>query len=624
MRSPATSLLLLGVLVASGLIYAATSTPLADIPAHLFFLGLSFLLYFLSYLFGAKSWHLWSGSRVLTLLLLVGAFLRLGAAMAPTSLSDDVYRYAWDGEILARGDNPYRDTPSKLHRAERGVPGLYESLNSEEFHSVYPPLSQCLFALGVKVSRLFSVSSDRALRILFGLFDLTTIWLLFVLAGRLGIGRHRVALYAWNPLVVWELVGGGHTEALLLPFLAATLIAAITAKPIRFGLALGAATLAKLTVLPLAPVLGWYLWRRTSFRTALLATAVCVAVLTIGFAPFWFGGLVGNLGDSFSLYYGHFVFNAPVFDISRWALGYKEGITPNVSSAIMPWFQLGIMASIIAAAAAVGDRTSRLVAGLCVVGIAQVVFTPVFHPWYLVPVILLATASTAWSPLVLSGTVGLSYLAYYPGNDGRVPASVMVVIWAPVVVALGLDGFRSALGPILRRRARRKYACFSEYLRRRDKLLDIGCGEGFVSAEAHAHGHDPMLVDVVDHNATSLPHCIYDGETLPFQDLEFDTGVLGYVLHHCDRPEAVLAEAARVCRQIIVLESVYESAFDRRLLTFLDHLANRFRGIPIAPLQFDTVDGWTEQFSRLGLQVVAKRRLGWFVHKHVLFVLTRS
>ena len=62
-------------------------------------------------------------------------------------------------------------------------------------------------------------------------------------------------------------------------------------------------------------------------------------------------------------------------------------------------------------------------------------------------------------------------------------------------------------------------------------------------------------------------------------------------------PEAVVRDASRVCRRLVVLESVYESRCDRWLLTRLDHLANWFRGIPVEPLAFDRVDGERLTFS---------------------------
>jgi SAM-dependent methyltransferase len=197
----------------------------------------------------------------------------------------------------------------------------------------------------------------------------------------------------------------------------------------------------------------------------------------------------------------------------------------------------------------------------------------------------------------------------------------MLVQFIPFAVVLGLDLARASLGPILRRRGRRKYRAAAVHVPAGARLLDIGSGEGYVALEAARRGHDVVLVDVVDRNRTDLEHHVYDGDHLPFEQKQFDVGILAYVLHHCRDPDAVLREASRVCRRLIVLESVYENDGDLRLLTFLDHLANRFRGIAIEPLRFDKVEGWRRRFAECELRVAEERWLGRFVHKHVLFVL---
>ncbi len=178
-----------------------------------------------------------------------------------------------------------------------------------------------------------------------------------------------------------------------------------------------------------------------------------------------------------------------------------------------------------------------------------------------------------------------------------------------------------ALLQVLRQRARRKFASFGSLLPAGCSVLDIGAGEGFVGMCAAAAGHTVELVDTVDRNRSPLPFQQYDGRNLPFAAHSFDVGVLSYVLHHCDDPRQVLAEAARVCRSLVVLESVFETLWEERLLRFLDHSANRLRGIPPEPLQFKTPAGWWLCFDALGLRVRHFSWLGRLVHKHVLFLV---
>src|SRR5260370_1525737 len=68
-------------------------------------------------------------STLIIVLVLAGIF-RLSIVFAPPYLSDDIYRYVWDGRVQAAGINPYRYTPADEH---------LQSLRDEE---VYPKINQ--------------------------------------------------------------------------------------------------------------------------------------------------------------------------------------------------------------------------------------------------------------------------------------------------------------------------------------------------------------------------------------------------------------------------------------------------------------------------------------------------
>src|SRR5947209_7515042 len=53
----------------------------------------------------------------LALILIVAAAMRLAALLSPLYLSDDVYRYIWDGRVVGAGINPYRYVPTDPHLA---------------------------------------------------------------------------------------------------------------------------------------------------------------------------------------------------------------------------------------------------------------------------------------------------------------------------------------------------------------------------------------------------------------------------------------------------------------------------------------------------------------------------
>lgn len=554
------------------------------------------------------------------LVVLIGAALRVATAFSPTSLSDDVFRYVWDGHVTLAGINPYQFVPSEL--VERGLLSgeAFTLLNSPDYYSVYPPLAQAFFAGCTGLADMIGVSADRLMRVCFGLVDLVTIALLISLLRQLGRSRIWVIFYAWNPLVVWEVVGGGHSEALMLPFVVLALLACVKGRAISLGLFLGLAALSKLTCLLLAPVMGWFLLRRFGVVSAALAAVTACAMVGIGYAPFLFDGLIDHHRDSFALYDGVFIFNAPLYDIARAMLGYQEGMTPDVADQIIPWFKIGVLSVLLVATFAVNGKKHRLFAALTVVSMAAILLSSVFHPWYLLLPLLVGVVAQSVCVVVLSGLVVLSYFAYHR-SFGRVPETLMWIQFVPFAAAVAIDVFRARLSRVLRRRARGKFHSFAEFIPPSSTVLDIGAGEGFVALELSRAGHRVELVDVAPYNRTELPFRLYDGRKLPFDSGTFDIGVLSYVLHHCDYPDVVLDEACRVCRRLVILESTYESRLQLRVLTFLDHLANGLRGIPIRPLRFQSVGGWKNEFKKRRLRVVSERWLGRWVHKRVLFVV---
>ncbi|MCC5877049.1 MAG: methyltransferase domain-containing protein [Candidatus Sumerlaeia bacterium] len=157
------------------------------------------------------------------------------------------------------------------------------------------------------------------------------------------------------------------------------------------------------------------------------------------------------------------------------------------------------------------------------------------------------------------------------------------------------------------------------------RVLDVGAAEGWIGdLLSKQDGHDVQLIDVVDLNRTSLPHRIYNGTSIPFQDDAFDTVLVMLTLHHCKSPETVLDEAIRVSsRRLIVTESTYRFLPGRWLLWTLDTIVNALRSrclIPVA-LHFRRDQEWEELFRNRGLILRKKRHLSRGLHRHVMFVL---
>lgn len=135
------------------------------------------------------------------------------------------------------------------------------------------------------------------------------------------------------------------------------------------------------------------------------------------------------------------------------------------------------------------------------------------------------------------------------------------------------------------------------------RVLDVGSGDGTLARELRRlrpalrfHG-----VDVRRAPGTDVE--LYDGRRLPRADGAVACALLVDVLHHADDPRALLAEAARVARRIVLKDHLREGQLAQATLRFMDWLGNARHGVAL-PYQYWRRDQWLAAFAALGLRVV--------------------
>jgi alpha-1,6-mannosyltransferase len=214
---------------------------------------------------------------------------RLICLFSPPFLSTDIFRYVWDGRVQAAGINPYRYIPADPHLSFLRDSEIYPHINRREYaHTIYPPGSQMLFLAITRIGE--SVRWMKAGMV--GL-EALTIWILVKLLTALGLRREQVLIYAWHPLLLWEVASSGHVDGAALPLIALALLLYVRHKPLATGVALGAATLIKLYPIVLLPALyrrrEWRDWRMPAAVAGLVAAGyTCYSSVgrgILGFLP---------------------------------------------------------------------------------------------------------------------------------------------------------------------------------------------------------------------------------------------------------------------------------------------------------------------------------------------------
>lgn len=365
----------------------------------------------------------------------VGAALlfRLVSAAGAPALSDDVYRYVWDGRVQLHGTHPYAHSPldpelEPLRDAD------WEKINHPELRTIYPPLSQVAFA-GLAALGL----GPTGFRVALGIADFGVVLLLLAWLRRRDLPQERVLLYAWNPLAVLETAGSGHVEPL---GVLAVVAAAGWLAGRRNALAGGALACAiQIKLLPLVLVPGFIL--RTKWRGAVALVAVLVG-LTLPYA------VTGPaVGDGLFAYAERWEFNATLYTILE--VGAERLAPVETLKASIGWLEQRIdapagvwawlyghvwpreLARLAAAALAlvwtgwVVLRLRRPVAAeiLLVFG-GVLLLTPTLHPWYLLWVLPWAAVERSWPWLVLAAMIPLAYAV-----SGDVPPALKLVEFLP-------------------------------------------------------------------------------------------------------------------------------------------------------------------------------------------------
>ena len=377
-------------------------------------------------------------------------FYRLLLLLAMPALSEDYARFIWDGRLWLNGINPFSYLPVELMAGGATASftpdsQLYQLLNSPNYYTVYPPLNQALFALAAGLSPHSLPGSVIWLRAPILLAEIGSLWLMVQLLRRAGRDPNLALLYGLNPLVILELTGNVHFEAVMLFFVLLAIWLWQHYGQTKWGLVLSAGALAlgictKLLPLMLLPVviaqLGW--------RRGLTYSAIVGGFVALLFLPFFDLDMVRNMLKSLDLYFRMFEFNASIYYLIRtvgyWLTGY------NVLSQIGLW--LSVFTTITLLRIAFWRKHPPAVRVLWMLTIYFAMATTV-HPWYITSLVTVAvfTVTNRWQfqyPLLWSGLVWLSYSAYRQ-MPVREDNTLLVIEYGAVFALLSLEIYRYTL-----------------------------------------------------------------------------------------------------------------------------------------------------------------------------------
>jgi hypothetical protein len=342
---------------------------------------------------------------------------RLAVLWCEPSLSEDFYRYRWDGQVQVADHSPY-DFPPGAPELQSLRDEYYDRINHKEFRTPYSAFAEILFHVFARISA--NVVFFKSFLAIFDLFLLEIIRRLLQKENR---SAAWLLIYAWHPLPIIEFAGSGHMDVVGICLLFFSYLLLYHRQAAVSGIMFAAAVLTK--YLP-GLVLPW-LVKEGKWKFVIAGGTAGLLLLLAYYSPDWkmFSGVFS--------YYKKWRFNDSLFGFLYVWLGGAE-----------PARIAGMLFTVLAAGFCLAAKFSFYRSAFIVFG-TVILFSPVVHPWYLCWVLpfLVFHPNKPW--LFLCGWIMLAYLVrhLYPVGVWKPVLWLKLLIYVPFYALLLVDGLKS-------------------------------------------------------------------------------------------------------------------------------------------------------------------------------------
>ena len=353
----------------------------------------------------------------------IGITFRLLFIATLPNLSQDFYRFIWDGRLISQGISPYLFTPENyiedasnsfgviINQAQLLYNGM-GSLNGSHF-SNYPPVNQLCFSIASVFTEKSILGSVVVLRVIIILADLGILFIGKKLLVKLHLNPNQIFWYFLNPFIIIELTGNLHFEGVMLFFLIVSLYLLHQKKWLGAAFLLGISVSIKLIPLLLLPL--YYKWFINNLNKGYFKLAVfyfiVLGTVILTFAPFLSSQFINNFSETIFLWFQNFEFNASIYYLIRW-LGFKI-VGWNMIAIIGKILPLFIILFILLFSFYRKNKSTQQLITSLLFGICIYFFlSTTVHPWYIASPLLLSIFTRYKFSIIWSLAVMLSYMAY--------------------------------------------------------------------------------------------------------------------------------------------------------------------------------------------------------------------
>ena len=338
--------------------------------------------------------------------------LRLVFLLAIPNLSQDFYRFIWDGRLILAGLNPYLTTPNDLLFSQ---PDLFPQMKtlfdgmgplSAGHYSNYPPIHQLPFIIAAILSNHSVLGSVVVLRLLLIVADLGILFFGKKLLRKLQLPTRNIYWFILNPLVIIELTGNLHFEGLMLFFFVMALYYVHSKKWHLAAFTMALSIAVKLVPIISLPLLFNKLGLKKSIRFYLSVGGVFILL----FIPFLKGDFFENYSSTIGLWFSKFEFNASFYYFLKWVLKAtsKLELIHSMGIVVMSVLVLQISNQLVRNKI----KTTALIHSILWILSGYYFISTTVHPWYIISLLLLSIYTNYRYTLLWSYTIIFSYFAY--------------------------------------------------------------------------------------------------------------------------------------------------------------------------------------------------------------------
>lgn len=346
-------------------------------------------------------------------ILIIGIIFRLVFFNSVPILSDDFYRFIWDGNLMLKGINPYKYLPKDIINDGtifNLANDLFEGMSSlsANNYSNYPPFNQLGFLFSVWTNPGNIITNIMVMRGLIILSDIGTFLIGIKVLNYLKIPIERIGWYFLNPLVIIELTGNLHWEGVMLFFFITGIWMLLKNNMVRSTLFFSISIAIKLIPILILPVLWRYFDNKRKYYFITLIFIFSIFLI----APFINDyNSISNYFKTLSLWFNKFEFNASIYYIVREVgiliKGYN--LIKEISQ-ITPFIIIGIV-SYYSFFKKNKNPKEFFVNMLLVLSLYFFISTTV-HPWYIISLVLLGIFTNYSFPIFWSSMIFISYTTY--------------------------------------------------------------------------------------------------------------------------------------------------------------------------------------------------------------------